>query len=159
MATHKPIPSFTPKQIASFWSKVDMVDDDACWPWTAKIMPRGYGRVSFCDTYYLAHRVAYALVKGQIGEGLTLDHLCRNHACCNPAHLEAVPHKENVFRGTSPTATNAMKTRCHYGHEYTAENTRVNRWNRRKCLQCYAENLQRRKRERLANAKSADGDK
>jgi hypothetical protein len=47
----------------------------------------------------LAHRVAYELRFGPIPDGLDLDHLCRRPACCNPAHLEAVPRSVNLRRG------------------------------------------------------------
>ncbi|MGH9151353.1 MAG: HNH endonuclease [Acidimicrobiales bacterium] len=32
-------------------------------------------------------------------EGLTLDHLCRDRRCVNPAHLEPVTVAENLRRG------------------------------------------------------------
>lgn len=48
--------------------------------------------------------------------GETLDHLCRNRACVNPAHLEEVSHHENMLRGTAPAANNARMTHCVNGH-------------------------------------------
>lgn len=30
-----------------------------------------------------------------------VDHLCHNHACCNPYHLECVEHGENTARGAT----------------------------------------------------------
>ena len=31
------------------------------------------------------------MLVGPIEDDLQIDHLCRNHACCNPDHLEPVP--------------------------------------------------------------------
>ena len=151
MASHKPIPTLSESQQHEFWEHVavDMVDSDACWPWKFALKRSGYGYVSLGGNDYRAHRVAYEIVRGAIPQGLTLDHLCRNRACCNPAHLEPVSHRANVLRGESQPATNAVKTHCAHGHEYTAENTKINRWNRRVCLQCYTEKLAQRRRDRL----------
>lgn len=49
---------------------------------------------------------------------MTVDHLCRNTSCVNPAHLEAVTNKENTLRGLTVTAINAQKTACAAGHPY-----------------------------------------
>lgn len=86
-----------------FWARVQTSDGGECWPWTGSKQQGGYGSVSVrVDgrvTSTPAHRMAYTLAKGPIPAGLTIDHLCRNRACCNPAHLEAVTIGENVDRG------------------------------------------------------------
>lgn len=46
-----------------------------------------------------AHRVAYMLFKGEIGEKAVIDHLCGNTLCVNPEHLEQVTREENSRRG------------------------------------------------------------
>jgi hypothetical protein len=46
----------------------------------------------------LAHRVAYEALVGPIPDGMTIDHLCRNKRCLNPAHMELVTRGENTRR-------------------------------------------------------------
>lgn len=46
-----------------------------------------------------AYRAAWLELRGEIPEGLELDHLCRQGACWNPWHVEPVPHGVNIMRG------------------------------------------------------------
>jgi hypothetical protein len=74
------------------------------------------------------HRIVYQQVNGFIEDDLELDHLCRNTACANPAHLEPVTHQENVRRGEGPAllvARNAAVDRCPQDHLYDEENTYI----------------------------------
>jgi len=122
-----------------FWPKVDRTPD--CWLWLGTKGLDGYGRIYVGGRRHRrsipAHRVAYELVVGPIPFGLTLDHLCRVHACVNPAHLEPVTIGENVLRGTAPTAINARKTHCAHGHPFDGANTRPLPNGRRKCRACH----------------------
>lgn len=72
-----------------FWLKVDKRGPDDCWEWKAGRC-LGYGQFWNNVRDMPAHRFAYEAVVGPIPEGLTLDHLCRNKGCVNPAHLEPV---------------------------------------------------------------------
>jgi hypothetical protein len=73
---------------------------------------------------------------GEIPRGMTLDHICRNRDCCNPAHLEPVTVKENILRGDSLSARNARKTHCHRGHPLAGDNLSLPPSGGRKCKAC-----------------------
>lgn len=117
-----------------------------CWPWLGSILDNGYGQVKDNGRGRLAHRYVYELFFGEIPEGLTLDHLCRNRVCVNPCHLEAVPIRENIMRGTGPSSENMRKTHCKRGHEFTLENTKPASGGGRCCATCFREYDARRKR-------------
>jgi hypothetical protein len=119
------------------WTRFDR--SDGCWVWNGAPMNTGYGQYR----NRLAHRLVYELLVGPIPESLTLDHLCRNRICVNPAHLEPVTFKENVLRGESLPARNARKTHCPQGHPYDEENTYVSPRGWRQCRTCIRERMRR----------------
>lgn len=80
-----------------FWEKV-VKQDDGCWIWTAARIKGGYGGFMLKRRHWLAHRLAYTWLVGPIPAGHTLDHICRQPACVNPAHLQPVSLQENIER-------------------------------------------------------------
>lgn len=118
----KPGPKAAPPE-NRFFTKVAEGPGD-CWNWIAG-KAKGYGVFSLSQPHrnIAAHRWAWQYLRGDIPEGLDLDHLCRNRACVNPWHLEPVTRRVNILRGIGPPARAAVKTHCPAGHEYTRENT------------------------------------
>jgi hypothetical protein len=110
-----------------------------CWLWSGSYFPSGYGQVwsPALRRGTQAHRFVYETLVGPIGNGLTIDHLCRVRGCVNPAHLRVVPIRQNIFApgSTCPAAINAAKTHCPQGHAYDAGNTYAYK-GRRICLSC-----------------------
>lgn len=80
-----------------FWQNVSK--SAGCWEWQGAVMGGGYGAIKVEGRRVPAHRFAYELLVGPIGEGLEIDHLCRNRSCVNPEHLEPVTRSVNVKRG------------------------------------------------------------
>jgi hypothetical protein len=86
-----------------------VVNENECWVWQGATKD-GYGYIRSHRKLRRTHRVMYEALQEIIPEGMELDHLCRNHSCCNPMHLEVVSHKENVRRGISAKLTVSQVT-------------------------------------------------
>lgn len=127
-----------------FWRRVAIRFDSGCWEWQGQRFPHGYGRLARKEggTEYV-HRIAYLLTHSYLPEGFDIDHLCRNRACCNPAHLEAVRHRENMMRGDTLPARQVTRTHCPRGHEYSEANT-YHHEGHRYCRACNNECRKRR---------------
>ena len=79
-----------------FWTKVERRADGECWPWTARCDDAGYGSFKVARRLVKAHRIAWELTHGMIGDGLHVCHHCDNPPCCNPAHLFVGTRSDNM---------------------------------------------------------------
>lgn len=128
-----------------FWSRVDFLGgidhvsdplstaEGECWTWRGALTEAQYGRFRVFGRWVAAHRVAYRDFGARLPDDLDIDHLCRNHSCVRPSHLEAVTAQVNMSRGI-----NAMKSHCKNGHEFTESNT-LRSGLRRLCATCRRE--------------------
>lgn len=115
--------------------------DSGCWVWHAALTTGGYASVwdPGRKKVEYGHRAMYEALVGAI-PAATLDHLCDNRSCVNPAHLHPSSHRTNILRGTSPSAVAARRDCCPHGHPFDAENTYMYR-GYRVCRECRRRNL------------------
>lgn len=118
------------------WSTTEFYENTPCLIWTGMKGPRGYGVINAASRHLYAHRFAVAITTWD-DPSMVTDHLCRNHACCNTAHLQLVTDYGNVHAPGSQTvsALHAAKTHCPHGHEYDTENTFFRKGSR-ECKTC-----------------------
>ena len=124
--------------VERFWRSV--LRTATCWDWQGRTDQKGYGQIygeyQGKSRNWLAHRLSYMIHGGIIPPSMTIDHLCRNHGCVNPEHLEVVTVGENVRRGESFSTRNKRKTHCPQGHPYDEENTFLLKNGGRMCRAC-----------------------
>jgi HNH endonuclease len=112
--------------------------ESGCREWIGYILPTGYGQIYVAPDICRAHRVMYAIVHGPIPEGAVVMHSCDNRKCVEPSHLSL---GTIYLNGQDAKAKGRCKyqkvTHCKNGHEFNAENTRINPIDgRRACKRC-----------------------
>jgi hypothetical protein len=147
MATNKGLRINRPgKSLAERFEKMTIPEPNSgCILWLGALSRGGYGRTNIGSRRnVLVHRAAYEDARGPIPDGLTIDHLCRLRSCVNSDHMEAVTMRENVLRGTGPSAANAKKTVCLKGHPLEVHGRQ------RRCGPCYRQSDRQSKRRAYA---------
>jgi hypothetical protein len=84
-------------------SMVQVGEDDQCWP---IVYPdgvkgtdvKGYPRIKVSGRYVTTYTLVYEAEHGELAEGETVDHTCRDKLCHNTEHLEGVSREENTRR-------------------------------------------------------------
>lgn len=74
------------------------VEVGLCWEWTGSTTRAGYGRTRINGRMQYIYRYVWEALVGPIPAGYQMDHLCKNHACVNPDHLEPVTQRVNLAR-------------------------------------------------------------
>jgi hypothetical protein len=122
--------TFRDDPLKRFWRRVEKTR--TCWNWLGPLQ-LGYGRVVVQQRptrLVMAHRYAYELLRHPIPKGMTIDHLCKNKRCVNPAHMEIVTRSENAKRG------NPLLKRCKRGHLMRGDNVYFPPKGPRQCRAC-----------------------
>lgn len=127
-----------PTLLERFYRRIK-VNDSGCHEWTGTLHVNGYGIFVVRKRKFYAHRFAWVVRhQCEIGDGLLIDHLCRNRRCANPDHLRAVTSRENTLAdgSLSPSNFHSKKTHCPRGHAYSGENLYIHPDGSRRCKEC-----------------------
>ena len=103
----------TPLNRALFWDRVaQTAGTESCWPWLSWLKGQygGWNIGTLSGNSIRAHRVAFYFSTGidPIGN-LNVLHTCDNPRCCNPAHLYAGSHKQNMADRTARGRLTTLK--------------------------------------------------
>lgn len=127
-----------------FWLRVHKAP--GCWEWIGTRDAAGYGVFTASGKKIKAHR-APTIWNGTSPTTLCVDHICRNRACVNPAHLRLVDLRTNALENSEGNAAkNMRKTLCQNGHPLDGVVNRANGKTFRYCKTC--------KRKQMANLRN-----
>lgn len=103
-------PMTTPQD---FWKMVCVRTADECWNWIGA--GTRYGVCKWNGAVINTHRVAFAIARGPIPDGMHVCHTCDNPKCVNPDHLflgsPSANQKDCISKGRRPfCAGNAILT-------------------------------------------------
>lgn len=101
-----------------FWANVKLAGASECWTWRGSLKaPQNYGWFN----NHLAHRLAYADVKGPIPPGSVVRHVCDVTRCVNPNHLVLGTQGDNMHDKKERGRAGACRGENQPRHKLTAE--------------------------------------
>lgn len=144
------------REAVRLYAKIEVSTEHDCWLWTGSLDKYGYGKFRAGGKCLSTSRFSYLLHKGEIPQGLVVDHICRNRRCVNPEHLRLLTNAENVLCGEGRTAKQARQTHCKRGHPLFGENLWFNpKAKERQCRTCHRDrnriNMRRYYQQKKAN--------
>lgn len=112
------------------------VPESGCWLWEHATNGL-YGVMRYNGRQEYAHRVAFALFRGPIPQGIIVCHKCDVPSCVNPEHLFLGTHKTNCDDKFAKGRANYIRrTQCIRGHTFDSDNVYVDALGNRSCKEC-----------------------
>ena len=107
-----------------------------CWMWQRAKNRKGYGQFRYNGKMHITSRLSFQMHKGQITKACVC-HTCDTPSCVNPEHLFEGSHLDNARDKIAKGRDYHRNVRtCPHGHDYTAENTYVDKRGHRCCRTC-----------------------
>ena len=143
------------EQLAAFWKKVDIREDDQCWEWQGtRKSSKDYGVVYRDGKHQTAHRWIFIYLNGYEPE--VVMHTCDNPPCVNPTHLVGSTlvenNKDRARKGRSGKVE--VSTTCPKGHDRWGYYKDKDGYTNRQCKDCAKE---RRKNAYTLSKQEAQG--
>lgn len=122
-----------------FLARISPEPNSGCWLWTGAMRSSGYGNAHVDGRFVSAHRFAYECANGPVEDDCEVMHTCHMRLCCNPQHLMAGSHAENMRQAKERGSMSKLGSYCSRGHKMTAANTLLRPNGARRCRACHRE--------------------
>lgn len=125
----RPLPAISARDVSRFWGKVNLRATNECWEWNACSDHDGYGVFNLSGRNFGSHRVAYTIIHNAEPPADTpfVCHSCDNPPCCNPAHLWAGTHGDNIRDCVAKGLFTAASGAAHWSRRMPERVARGNR--------------------------------
>jgi len=133
---YNPIPYLSADELARFQARIKTESEKACWIWQGIKSSGGYGFLKIRRRMIAAHRLAYAIAKGDPG-GMYVCHKCDNPACVNPQHLFLGTNRDNQIDARTKGLLNPPRGDSHYSRTHPEKTARGDRSGRRRKPESY----------------------
>ena len=117
------------------------ITDNGCWEFIGNRYLAGYGQINYRGRNWLAHRLAFMLLRpDEYNTDLLILHKCDNRHCFNPEHLFIGDYSDNMKDAIKKgRRVFDKKTHCIHGHEFTPANTYIDKKDGgRHCRKCHS---------------------
>ena len=95
----------------SFLARTEPLLWSGCLIWTGGLHPSGHGLIRLRGQMVGAHRFAWEQEYGPIPDGMQVDHICHNRACCEVSHLRLATAQQNARNRSGPLPGSATGLR------------------------------------------------